>query len=250
MPWQVAPGRLPASLRVDAVIVDVVEDQLTSVDAADVHGLLNAGGVLVLVASLSDSQVGVTKNSASRAIADIHEVICSGEAFMVRTYVQPNALPGVLPRPDCQSSRPSCLCAADGPRYRSPFPQDGGGRPPASDHVERCAVDVDPVPRHRLGAAGTMMRRGCGPVASLSAAEFQIAPAVAAQCAFETDVDSVDRPVDLPHAAGSFGPQNMQHTLCRPGGEGARGVHSIACLRSKRGCRSLFCWRPGACVRA
>ena len=58
---QVAPGRLPASLRVDAVIVDAREDQPNATDAAAVHGLLNTGGVLVLVATLPESQVGVTK---------------------------------------------------------------------------------------------------------------------------------------------------------------------------------------------
>jgi len=55
---------LPASLRVDAVIIDVVEDQPTTVDAATVHGLLNAGGMLVLVARLSDSQVSATKETS------------------------------------------------------------------------------------------------------------------------------------------------------------------------------------------
>ena len=68
MPWQVAPGRLPASLRVDAVIVDVVEDQPTPVDVASVHGLLNAGGMLVLVASLSDSQVSAARSPGSRPL--------------------------------------------------------------------------------------------------------------------------------------------------------------------------------------
>ena len=58
-----AAGRLPASLRVDAMIVDVVDDRPTTLNAADVHGLLNTGGVLVLVAGLSDdNKVGVRRS--------------------------------------------------------------------------------------------------------------------------------------------------------------------------------------------
>ena len=48
---------MPHSLRVDAVLMDAVDAEPSAVDAANVHGLLNAGGILVVVAGVPAMQV-------------------------------------------------------------------------------------------------------------------------------------------------------------------------------------------------